>query len=56
MKSAAASWPMTRTNAEQIKGRSSSDAAQILGISGRAEMIHRDDLVVGGPRGTDSAK
>ena len=31
-------------------------AAQILGISGRAEMIHRDDLVVGGPRGTDSAK
>jgi glutamate 5-kinase len=25
----------------------------ILGISGRAEMIHRDDLVVGGPRQTD---
>jgi glutamate 5-kinase len=25
----------------------------ILGISGRAEMIHRDDLVVGGPRTTD---
>jgi glutamate 5-kinase len=44
-------------HAEQIKGRSSSDAAQILGISGRAEMIHRDDLVVGGPRGgADSAK
>jgi glutamate 5-kinase len=43
-------------NAEKIKGRSSSDAAQILGVSGRAEMIHRDDLVVGGPRGTDSAK
>jgi len=40
-------------NAERIKGRSSSDAAQILGISGRAEMIHRDDLVVGGPRNTD---
>ena len=38
-------------DAEKIKGRSSSDAAQILGISGRAEMIHRDDLVVGGPRG-----
>jgi glutamate 5-kinase len=34
-------------NAELIKGRSSSDAAQILGISGRAEMIHRDDLVIG---------
>jgi len=43
-------------HAEQIKGRSSSDAAQILGISGRAEMIHRDDLVVGGPRDVDSAK
>jgi glutamate 5-kinase len=40
-------------HADQIKGRSSSDAAQILGISGRAEMIHRDDLVVGGPRNTD---
>ncbi|HVV41461.1 MAG TPA: glutamate 5-kinase [Nitrobacter sp.] len=37
-------------NAELIKGRTSSDVAQILGISGRAEMIHRDDLVVGGPR------
>jgi glutamate 5-kinase len=43
-------------DAEKIKGRSSSDAAQILGVSGRTEMIHRDDLVVGGPRGTDSAK
>ena len=43
-------------HADQIKGRSSSDAAQILGIGGRVEMIHRDDLVVGGPRGTDSAK
>ena len=37
-------------NAEKIKGHSSSDAATILGITGRAEMIHRDDLVVGGPR------
>jgi glutamate 5-kinase len=37
-------------NADKIKGRSLSDAAQILGIDGRAEMIHRDDLVVGGPR------
>lgn len=43
-------------HADRIKGRSSSDAAQILGIGGRVEMIHRDDLVVGGPRGTDSAK
>lgn len=41
-------------NAEKIKGHSSSDAATILGITGRAEMIHRDDLVVGGPRGTPS--
>ncbi|MFZ5731450.1 MAG: glutamate 5-kinase [Pseudomonadota bacterium] len=34
-------------DAEKIKGRSSSDAALVLGITGRAEMIHRDDLVVG---------
>jgi glutamate 5-kinase len=27
----------------------------ILGISGRAEMIHRDDLVVGGSRPFDQA-
>jgi glutamate 5-kinase len=37
--------------ADRIKGRSSPDAMAILGINGRAEMIHRDDLVVG-PRGT----
>ncbi len=43
-------------NAEKIKGRSSSDAAQILGISGRAEMIHRDDLVVAGSRGGETGK
>src|SRR5512139_2231833 len=35
-------------DAEKIKGRSSPDVAAILGISGRSEMIHRDDLVVGG--------
>ena len=34
-------------DAERIKGRSSPDIMTILGISGRAEMIHRDDLVVG---------
>jgi glutamate 5-kinase len=33
-------------DAEKIKGRSSPDVMVILGISGRAEMIHRDDLVV----------
>lgn len=34
-------------DAERIKGRSSSDVALVLGIEGRAEMIHRDDLVIG---------
>ncbi|MGB3447265.1 MAG: PUA domain-containing protein, partial [Xanthobacteraceae bacterium] len=34
-------------NADMIKGHSSSEAARILGVHGRAEMIHRDDLVVG---------
>jgi glutamate 5-kinase len=34
-------------DADKIKGRSSPDAMTILGISGRVEMIHRDDLVVG---------
>src|SRR5216110_794417 len=41
-------------DAEKIKGRSSPDVMAILGVSGRAEMIHRDDLVVG-PRGADPA-
>jgi glutamate 5-kinase len=40
-------------DAEKVKGRSSPDVMAILGISGRAEMIHRDDLVVG-PRGAFS--
>jgi glutamate 5-kinase len=34
-------------DAEKIKGRPSSDILSILGISGRSEMIHRDDLVIG---------
>jgi glutamate 5-kinase len=38
-------------DAEKIKGRSSPDVMTILGISGRAEMIHRDDLVMGAGRG-----
>jgi glutamate 5-kinase len=33
-------------DAQKIRGRSSADIAPILGFSGRAEMIHRDDLVV----------
>jgi len=35
-------------DAQRIRGRSSSDIASILGFSGRAEMVHRDDLVVSG--------
>jgi glutamate 5-kinase len=35
--------------AQKIRGRSSADIDSILGFSGRAEMIHRDDLVVGPP-------
>ncbi|ETR77598.1 glutamate 5-kinase [Afipia sp. P52-10] len=34
-------------DAERIKGRSSGDILTILEIGGRAEMIHRDDLVIG---------
>jgi len=34
-------------DAEKIKGRSISDIRSILGISGRSEMVHRDDLVIG---------
>jgi glutamate 5-kinase len=33
-------------DAQKIRGRSSADIASIFGFSGRAEMIHRDDLVV----------
>jgi glutamate 5-kinase len=34
-------------DADRIKGRSSGDVLSILGFSGRTEMVHRDDLVVG---------
>jgi glutamate 5-kinase len=34
-------------DAEKIRGRSISDIKSILGISGRSEMVHRDDLVIG---------
>jgi glutamate 5-kinase len=34
-------------DAQKIKGRSSGEIEAILGYSGRTEMIHRDDLVVG---------
>ena len=34
-------------DAEKIRGKSSGDVSLILGIGGRAEMVHRDDLVLG---------
>ncbi len=34
-------------DAEKIRGKSSGDVLLILGIEGRAEMVHRDDLVLG---------
>ena len=35
-------------DADKIKGRSSADIPSIVGFAGRSEMIHRDDLVLGG--------
>jgi glutamate 5-kinase len=35
-------------DAEKIRGQSSAEIKTILGYSGRTEMIHRDDLVLGG--------
>jgi len=34
-------------DAQKIRGRASAEIASILGFDGRAEMVHRDDLVVG---------
>jgi glutamate 5-kinase len=34
-------------DAQKIRGRASADIMSILGFAGRAEMVHRDDLVVG---------
>jgi glutamate 5-kinase len=34
-------------DAQKIRGRASAAIASILGFAGRAEMVHRDDLVVG---------
>jgi glutamate 5-kinase len=33
-------------DAQKIIGRASADIASILGFSGRAEMVHRDNLVI----------
>lgn len=35
-------------DADKIKGRSSADVRELLGYEGRTEMVHRDDLVLGG--------
>jgi glutamate 5-kinase len=35
-------------HAERIRGRNSRDIEAILGVAGRAEMIHRDDMALGG--------
>jgi glutamate 5-kinase len=35
-------------DAERIKGRSSAAVLEILGFTGRTEIVHRDDLVLGG--------
>jgi glutamate 5-kinase len=43
-------------DAEKLKGRPSSDIVLILGIEGRAEMIHRDDLALGNGVGVRLAR
>jgi glutamate 5-kinase len=35
-------------DADKIKRRTSADILSVLGFTGRTEMIHRDDLVIGG--------
>ena len=42
-------------DAARIMGRKSSEIAELLGFRGRDEMIHRDDLVLLRPHGTDAA-
>src|SRR5262249_50024004 len=39
-------------DAAKIKGRSSAEILGILGFSGRIEMVHRDDMVLGGEGGS----
>jgi glutamate 5-kinase len=34
-------------DAEKIRGKTSADTLLVLGIEGRSEMVHRDDLVLG---------
>jgi glutamate 5-kinase len=35
-------------DADKIKGLSSADVRELLGYEGRTEMVHRDDLALGG--------
>ena len=37
---------MRRTDAARIIGKKSGEIAAILGFAGRAELIHRDDMVL----------
>ncbi len=43
-------------DADRLKGRPSSDIPLLLGIEGRAEMIHRDDLALGNGSGLRPAR
>ena len=43
-----------RSEAEQIKGCKSSRITSILGYDGRAELIHRDDMVLSGKEHTEA--
>ena len=40
-------------DAIRIQGRKTGDIASVLGFSGRAEMIHRDNLVLSGEGGAE---
>jgi glutamate 5-kinase len=43
-------------DADKLKGRPSSDIVLLLGIEGRSEMIHRDDLALGNGAGVPPAR
>jgi glutamate 5-kinase len=43
-------------DADKLKGRPSGDIALLLGIEGRSEMIHRDDLALGNGAGARLAR
>ena len=37
---------LDREDAEQVKGKNSKRASELLGLGARAELVHRDNLVV----------